>query len=49
MGMFNEFASMSGLDSGYINEADIAEEMERLEAMPAAEMGSDSEIGRAHV
>lgn len=42
MGMFNEFASMSGLDSGYINEADIAEEMERLEAMPAAEMGSDS-------
>lgn len=44
MGMFSAFAEASGLGaSGYLNEADLAEEMDRLEAMPAAEMEGDIE------
>lgn len=44
MGMFSAFAEASGLGaSGYLNEADLAEEMDRLEAMPAAEMEGDVE------
>lgn len=44
MGMFSAFAEASGLGaSRYLNEADLAEEMDRLEAMPAAEMEGDIE------
>lgn len=44
MGMYSAFAEASGLGaSRYVNEADLAEEMDRLEAMPAAEMEGDIE------
>lgn len=41
MGMMDGFFQEMGLSEGYVSEAELAEEMDRLEEMPAADMKSD--------